>query len=483
MSGTRAKARGANASNANIKRVVGYARVSSAEQAYGTSLQDQQASISSYAAGRGLRVAKFYVESEGGGREKIEKREQMQALMRDTREGDLILCDKLDRWSRDPEFSYRSVRELREAGAHFYFVSDRIDPATPEGDTALNFRILFAREEHKRIMERTVGTRNILRDRGFYVEGTPPFGYRRSKPKGTKGVEKNVLAIEPEEAALVRQMFRLSARGRSLTEICTELGVAKKRVWSSLRCRTYLGEVKTSRGEWIKGPHEAIVDAALFETVQQGLVARRLWAPRPRSAPSETSGWVFRSLVRCAFCGAKMSGAYAGPHGSERRHYYRCRSSCTSRYVRVRDIEQKIEVLVVGRLGELRDELGSGPEPDVREPVDYSAKRAKLARQRERYQDMYANEQMTLDELRAKLAKVDAERLRLDAEEGASSRQRDPKVRRALLKELNQISRAWIGLGVEDKRRVASMLMSEVGIAADVDPKPAWHALERLVRA
>jgi site-specific DNA recombinase len=151
------------------RRVLGYARVSSEEQARGTSLQDQQDAIRTYAAARKLKVDRFYVEAESAVHEKIERREQIQSLLRDVRKGDLVLCDKLDRWSRDPEFTYRSVRELLAAGASFYAVGDAIDASTPEGDTALGFRILFAREEHKRIKQRMVGTRQLLRDRGYYV--------------------------------------------------------------------------------------------------------------------------------------------------------------------------------------------------------------------------------------------------------------------------------------------------------------------------
>lgn len=42
------------------RRVLGYARVSSAEQALGTSLRDQQESIRAYAASLGLTVARFF---------------------------------------------------------------------------------------------------------------------------------------------------------------------------------------------------------------------------------------------------------------------------------------------------------------------------------------------------------------------------------------------------------------------------------------
>src|SRR5690606_34672509 len=103
------------------RRVIGYARVSSAEQALGTSLQDQQEAIKAHAKARGLTISKMYVEAESGVHEKFERREQIQALMRDVRAGDLILVDKIDRWSRDPEFTWKSVREVRERSASFYF--------------------------------------------------------------------------------------------------------------------------------------------------------------------------------------------------------------------------------------------------------------------------------------------------------------------------------------------------------------------------
>lgn len=125
---------------AKVRRVIGYARVSSKEQALGTSLTDQQNSIKAYAKGRGLKVDRIYVEAESAVREKLEHRDQMQALVRDVREGDLVVCAKLDRWSRDPEFSHKSVREILAKGAHMFFVDEACDPSTDQGDSMLNFR-------------------------------------------------------------------------------------------------------------------------------------------------------------------------------------------------------------------------------------------------------------------------------------------------------------------------------------------------------
>ncbi|MBL0197649.1 MAG: recombinase family protein, partial [Myxococcales bacterium] len=57
------------------------------EQATGTSLRDQQAAIEAHAAARGVVLAHVYVEAESGIHENNERREQMQALLRDVRRG------------------------------------------------------------------------------------------------------------------------------------------------------------------------------------------------------------------------------------------------------------------------------------------------------------------------------------------------------------------------------------------------------------
>ena len=89
-----------------------------------------------------------------------------------------------------------------------------------------------------------VGTRRTLRDQGYYVEGLPPFGYRRSLPKGSRGPEKNVLAIEEREAELVRRAFRMCIAGNPLAKIGDALVLTKDRVRDILRSRVYLGEIQ-----------------------------------------------------------------------------------------------------------------------------------------------------------------------------------------------------------------------------------------------
>jgi DNA invertase Pin-like site-specific DNA recombinase len=426
----------------------------------------------------------MYVEAESAIHEKFERREQMQSLMRDVRSGDLVLCDKLDRWSRDPAFTHTSVKKLLEMGASFYSVSERCDPSTPEGDTMLGFRVLFAREEHKRIKERMVGTRNLLRARGYYVEGTPPYGYRRALPPGTKSLEKNILIIEPEEAEQVRKMFRMVIAGKSLHQVSDSLGLSIKRVWSSIHCRSYLGEVKTKAG-WIKGHHKPIVDADVFARANEIVVNRRYGGPRPPGRPARTDPWILRDVAICAHCGGRMGAAYGT---RETDHYYKCRASCQARgpqantgaFVRVDYIEPLFAPMVVTRLAELRDEISKEPEMTSAKPSNLDERRKKLQRKRERHLEAHADDLMTRDELRAALAKVDAEMLKLAAEEARRPKPLNPETRREHLREIKRLEKAWRCAPPKIRRQLVNLLCERVKIANHQPPIPVWKSIEAI---
>jgi site-specific DNA recombinase len=468
-----------------VPRVLGYARVSSVEQTLGTSLQDQQDAIERYASSKRLKVSRFYVESESGIHEKIERREQMRALMADVRAGDLVLCDKLDRWSRDAEFSYGSIRKILAVGARFYAVADCVDPSTDEGDTALGFRILFAREEHKRIKLRLVGTRQLLRDRGYYVEGPPPFGYRRND-EAPKRLDRNVLVIVPKEAAIVRKVFALYLRGRSMPEIGDELGIILSTVKRILDRRTYIGEIETSKG-WIRGHHEPIVDAATFHRAREIATSKR----RGGSGTSETSDWILRDVARCGQCGAKMSAAYGRKDEVPRRYYYRCVRRCTSLgtratnggHVPVRPVEEEAAAMVLERLEELRDLLAAGPAPEKRRKVvDVAEQRAELAKRRERLLQTFEDGHTTRERLRDRMAALDAERLRLDAQEAEAGRPRPTvAVYREALRDVSSLRKAWRVATPEARRQMVNRLAVAVMVQNGKSPAPRWRPVEELV--
>ena len=477
-----------------IGRVLAYARVSSEDQARGTSLQDQQDAIRAYASSRGLKVHRFYVEAESAVYEKIEKREQIQLLLKEARRGDLVVCDKLDRWSRDPEFTYGSIRRLLESGAGFYAVGDRCDPSTRDGDTMLGVRVLVAREEHKRIKERTVGTRRLLRDRGYYVEGLPPVGYVRPSGKGVSRLEHNVLAIEPDGAAIVREIFRLCIRGMSINRLCEHLDrTRRERTWDKklvntiLRNRIYLGEALDTRGAWIRGLHEPLLEPDVFARAQAALDGRRLKGPGPH-AESRTKHWLLRDFGCCARCGAKLSASYGGgtyTGAKDYTYYYRCLRACPgSKYMRVREIDPVVADMTLSRLTELREELGRGHEPPKpAKTVDFTAERVRLQKKRERFLEAFSDAGMTKPELLSALAKVDEARTRIDAKEATQRRPaalQDPGIRREALRHIDTIRAAWKNANGATRREVLREFAHAVRVEHGRDPVVEWRTPEEI---
>lgn len=477
----------------DARRVLGYARVSSRDQAEGTSLQDQQSAIRAYAKTRGLDVARVYVEAESAVYEKLEKRDQIRLLQKEVRAGDVVVCDKLDRWSRDPEFTYRSVREILAAGAGLYFVAEGIDPSTSAGDSALTFRVAIAREEHKRIKERMVGTRKLLRDRGLYAEGLPPIGYRRKARKGERALDKNVLQPVEPDVELVRDIFARCVRGESIEDVRRHLSrVRRSRPWDKkligtiLRNRVYLGEVQDSRGIWIKGLHEAIISAALFGRAAAALDSRRLGGAKSR-ADSHTSGWLLRKLGRCAACGTKVSASYgakgaAAAKGAQYTYYYRCGKRCGVRYILVETADEAVSMMALARLSELRDEIADGAEEKPRaKALDLTAKREQLRAKRDRVIEAYTDAAIDKAERDAKLAAVDKMVAALDVKAAEVAQPLStPQVRRETLRHVEQLGKAWRRAPASVRRDILHELAHEVRLQRDAAPVVRWKTAEEI---
>lgn len=457
------------------RRVLGYARVSSIGQAVGASLEDQQNLIRAHAKKGGLGVARFYVEAEGAGHEKLERREQMRQLLADVRRGDLVLVAYLDRWSRDPEFTYRSMRELREQGVSIYFVNENCDPSTHDGDTMLNFRVLFAREEHKRIKLRTVGMRKTLRDDGYFADGLPSWGYRR---QDVRGKDRNVLVVDEDAARLVRDCFRACIRGVPVRAIAEDLGIGKDRIFKALRNRMYLGEVRDGSGKWIRGKHPAIVTASMFAAAADALDARKLGERGPRRG-ALTDAWWIRVVARCT-CGARMGAEYGGPDGTgKRRGYLHCVRDCGTPYLPVPEAEAACEPLVRARIEELRELLAAPPRKRPVVVTDRSAQRAKLGARRDKLLEQHAEGFITTEQLRARLARVDDERTRLDALD-QQPEPVDPGRLRALLREVRALRHAWLRATPQERRGIVGAFARCVLLARGQQPRFDWYSAEEL---
>lgn len=151
---------------------VGYARVSSREQALGTHALDQQC--------RQLEVFgcdEIYVEV---GRRSDANRPEFRRLLHDCENGliDEVVVVRVDRFSGNVLTLRESIAQLQACGASFISLSENIDTKTAAGQFQLTMLGALAEMEVGRLAERVKDGWGDLRSQRRAVASVP-FGYRR----------------------------------------------------------------------------------------------------------------------------------------------------------------------------------------------------------------------------------------------------------------------------------------------------------------
>jgi site-specific DNA recombinase len=204
-------------------RVIGYARVSTTEQAErGHSLEAQRAKLEAYATLYGLELVR--VEVDAGESAGSLDRPALQRALRDLKKCDGLLVVKLDRLTR-------SVRDLAELvdGAFkkraLLSVEEKIDTSTASGRMVLNVLTSVGQWEREAIGERTRTVKRRQRQLGQYVGGDAPYGWSI----GEAGIE----PIAEQQLEIARAV-EYRARGLSVR------GVAEMMSWSVGRAQRVL---------------------------------------------------------------------------------------------------------------------------------------------------------------------------------------------------------------------------------------------------
>jgi DNA invertase Pin-like site-specific DNA recombinase len=201
-------------------RVIGYARVSTDEQATrGVSLEAQKAKIVAYCELHDLTLSEVILD--GGESGKSLRRPGLERClgMLKRRQADGVVVCKLDRLSR----SVRDWNALidgyfgEKAGKQLFSVQDSIDTRTAAGRLVLNVLMSVAQWEREAIGERTRDALRHKRTKGERV-GKVPFGFTVNGD----GITLVPIPGEQDTIALVRG---LRAEGRTLRAIAGELDV------------------------------------------------------------------------------------------------------------------------------------------------------------------------------------------------------------------------------------------------------------------
>ena len=198
---------------------------------------------------------------------------------------DMIVVYKIDRLSRSLSDFIRLIDTLDKYGASFVSVTQTFDTSDSMGRLVLNILLTFAQFERELAGDRARDKKAALMRRGFYVGGTPPFGYTLAK--GGR------LIVEPVGAALVREIFErfpevsasqlareFRARGCTTRKFVTRAGnerggwpIYTAHILNILRNPIYVGFI-VHRGDWIKADIEPLTTKEQWDLVQEVRLTR-----------------------------------------------------------------------------------------------------------------------------------------------------------------------------------------------------------------
>ena len=200
--------------NMNL-RVTDYARVSTDHLEQKKSLQNQQEHFEKYIKENPNWIyVPGYVDEGITGTSDI-KRNHFMKMIEDARNGkfDLIVTKEISRFSRNTLDSIKYTRELLSYGVAVLFVNDNINTALPDSELRLTIMASMAQDEIRRLSERVKFGMNRAIERGEILGNNLLYGYHKNK-------DTKELMIIPEEAEIVRKIYRLYAiENQSLSQI------------------------------------------------------------------------------------------------------------------------------------------------------------------------------------------------------------------------------------------------------------------------
>ena len=505
-----------------------YARVSSARQKKDETIGSRTQALREHAAQARLDVPEEWVFEDAGHSGATLVRPALEALRDLAAQGclDVVLCYSPDRLAR--KFAYQALllEEFARAGVRVEFVKGpRGD--TPEDQLLVQFQGIFAEYEKAQLAERyRRGKAHRARTGSVNVLSGAPFGYRYVRKTDLCGAAYEVIE---GEAALVAEMFRRYADdGASIADLARWMGSAgavtrtgkhrwdRSVIWGMLRNPAYAGTavfgktqisheqpglnrvarlqgrsvprpVKTvdrPRDQWLEIPVPAIISPDTFERAGQRLEDNKRYAARNTKVPSLLQG-----LAACSACGYGYYRTSARTT-SRKIYYYRCLGSddyryeggrvCGNKPVRADYLDTVVWDHITALLADpalIRAEISKRLEqartadPATRQRKQLGLARAKAGTGITAMIEAYAEQLITIDELRAKMPHLRAREANLRGQLDALDAQaagRDAYLTLAgdLEGFLAQLCGNTATATVEDRQRVLRLLVKDILIVA-----------------
>ena len=429
-------------------KIAAYCRVSTDKDEQIDSLNHQKDFFIQYAKRNGHELFRLYAD-EGISGTSLRKREAFKRLLKDAEQGlfDMVVVKDISRFARNTVDALQSIRKLKAMGINTVFLTANMD-SMGDSEFVLTLFSAMAQEESNNLSKRVKWGKKINAEKGRVPQKI--FGYDR--------VDNFTLEINPGEARIVRKIFNLyTEQGLGCRTISMQLNRDGDKTkfgsdWNARGVRrvllnpVYCGTLVNHKyeiedfltGKQVAIPEEdrffhqrpdwAIVTPEVFRRAQEIMESRRRKhdSGEPFREGRYSSRHLFSTLIKCEHCGrsfTRKSYTYANT-----RVYWRCVTNdqytaekCENRVILdesevveqlckyVASVIGDREVFMAGVIDELDRHRLENRDPE-RSELELKAERKKLVVKRERYRDLYANDLISMDELKQKLSTI-AERV------------------------------------------------------------------------
>ena len=363
-------------------RVAAYCRVSTDTEEQATSYEAQIAHYTEYIQKNPeWEFAGVYAD-DGISGTNTKKRSEFNRMIEDCEAGniDMIITKSISRFARNTLDCLKYIRQLKEKNIPVFFEKESINTMDAKGEVLITIMASLAQQESQSLSQNVkLGLQFRYQNGQVQVNHNHFLGYTKD--------ENGNLIIDPEQAEVVKRIYREYLEGYSMDKIAKGLeadgiltGAGKTRWWSStinkiLRNEKYIGDAllqKTYTTDflsktrvknngivpqyYVEGNHEAIIPKDIFLRVQEELLRRRVVKTSANGKMrSYSCNHCFAQIVICGECGEMFRRIHWNNRGCK-SIVWRCISrleptgmECHARTVN----EQELERVVVAALNEL----------------------------------------------------------------------------------------------------------------------------------
>lgn len=427
-----------------------YCRVSTDHRDQLNSLKNQKEFFETYAKQNNHTIYKIYAD-EGITGTSLRKREAFKQLMRDAEQKpfDIVVVKDISRFARNTVDLLQNIRTLKSYGINTVFLTANMDSM---GDSEFLLTIFgaIAQEESANLSKRIKWGKKITAEKGRVPNHI--YGYDH--------IDTYTLRINEEEASVVRDIFRMYVQeGMGSRTISAKLNTDGKTTkygheWNPRGVRKILSstiyyghytnhkcEVKNFlTGERADLPEEesfshdnnelAIISKEDFDAAQKTMAMRLKMQNITKENCSSGKGsrysnkHAFSSIIKCSECGrsfVRYTKTYKNTH-----HYWSCstnysysRGGCPNRTIlKENELIDALRGYLNGLIKNREEFVQSVADAYIKGIPKLSIEESEakllnrkesLAKRRKKYQEMYANDAMTISELKECLGEIDAE--------------------------------------------------------------------------